>query len=582
MIFNTRSGNFYRYDRYTHQIEPIAAPAISKGGRVDVCEEKLQALSFEPIPNITTLPNISTFIIEITRQCNLRCSYCCYSGKYPRNRVHENKSISATQLPLIFDFIEKHRVKVRQLTISFYGGEPLLHKELLYTAVESIKERFPSDAEIVISTNLLNFDVHNDLDWCVKNNITLNVSIDGPEDIHDKHRTNLNGKGSFQEVMHNLSSIKQKNDIYFSSNLNLLVTVSELSSLLPIARFWESNEVICTKEPFSISGISNNFEANTQNNEDELLNTLYELMDNYEHHRHNLFIKSYFEILTSPIIDRPIFDLEESSSALCCLPYNPRCFIDATGQVGICEKTCDELRIGNLHNGFDFEKINQVTVQMAEIKKMRCSTCWMQRFCQLCFTNYFLSDEELLQDCEYQKMWTRISLIIACEMAERNLYDSEEAKLCTLRPLSISDASAVLRIMGDNDVMKYVDGIEPFKTINEAEDLIRLFERNEKNAQSYMLGVEHQENGLIGMIGYDYIDEDEKNANLFFVLDKEFWHKGIMTIMMRELLLSTVRCNNHLPNDTKVEYNRKNNRVETLMSRFNIRNLKVINYDELT
>ena len=77
-------------------------------------------------------------------------------------------------------------------------------------------------------------------------------------------------------------------------------------------------------------------------------------------------------------------------------------------------------------------------------------------------------------------MWTRISLIIACEMAERNLYDSEESKLCTLRPLSISDASAVLRIMGNNDVMKYVDGIEPFKTINDAEDFIRLFERNEK------------------------------------------------------------------------------------------------------
>jgi RimJ/RimL family protein N-acetyltransferase len=64
--------------------------------------------------------------------------------------------------------------------------------------------------------------------------------------------------------------------------------------------------------------------------------------------------------------------------------------------------------------------------------------------------------------------------------------------------------------MGDNDVMKYVDGIEPFKTINDAEDFIRLFERNEKNVQSYMLGIEHQENGLIGMIGYDYVDEDEK------------------------------------------------------------------------
>ena len=37
------------------------------------------------------------------------------------------------------------------------------------------------------------------------------------------------------------------------------------------------------------------------------------------------------------------------------------------------------------------------------------------------------------------------------------------------------------------------------------------------------------------MIGYDYIDEGEKNCQSFFVLDKEFWHKGIMTVMMRSL-----------------------------------------------
>lgn len=81
---------------------------------------------------------------------------------------------------------------------------------------------------------------------------------------------------------------------------------------------------------------------------------------------------------------------------------------------------------------------------------------------------------------------------------------------------------------------------------------------------------------------YSLSDEDEKTANLFFVLDKEFWHKGIMTIMMRKLLLSTIRYTNHSSYEVKIEYNRKNNKVETLMSRFNISNLKRINDGELT
>ena len=85
-----------------------------------------------------------------------------------------------------------------------------------------------------------------------------------------------------------------------------------------------------------------------------------------------------------------------------------------------------------------------------------------------------------------------------------------------------------------------------------------------------MLGVEHQENGLIGMIGYDYIDEDEKTANLFFVLDKEFWHKGIMTVMMRclfnyqsfEYQKKLNICN------IIINYNNKNYRALSLMRRF--------------
>lgn len=560
MIFYTRSGNYYQYDRQTHLIGICEALTNNNGAQDMNIDEPLPALTFSPVPHIDCLPNMSTFIIEITHQCNLRCTYCCYSGRYTHNRTHENKSLNETYLPEIFDFIDANRVKERELTISFYGGEPLFEKDLLKNAVKQIRERFEGDTEIVISTNLLRFDIEQDLPWCIASNITLNVSLDGPEDIHDKQR----GNGTFIALMKQLSEIKAANPIYFAKRVNLLVTITDIDNLMEIAQFWGNNKVLHGKEPFTISGLAESFRFTRSLSEKEILNHLYILMDYYERNRDNLFLKTYSNILTSQVIERPIFELTEPSSPLCCLPYNPRCIIDVDGNVGICEKTCDELRIGNVRDGFNYSKINSITEKLAEKKIKRCSTCWMQRFCQMCFTSYFFNDKDWDADCAFQKKWMRISLIITCEMAERNLFDSEDAKQCKLRPLSIDDASAVLRIMKDEETVKYIDGFKPLKSIKDAKDFLRMFDRNPNNVDSFLMAIEYNKQGLIGIIGFDEIDKIRGKANLFFILSKEYWHRGVMTAMMSSFLAIADIQYKHID----ININQDNEAANSLIDRF--------------
>lgn len=560
MIFYTRSGNYYQYDRQTHLIGICEALTNNNGAQDMNIDEPLPALTFSPVPHIDCLPNMSTFIIEITHQCNLRCTYCCYSGRYTHNRTHENKSLNETYLPEIFDFIDANRVKERELTISFYGGEPLFEKDLLKNAVKQIRERFEGDTEIVISTNLLRFDIELDLPWCIASNITLNVSLDGPEDIHDKQR----GKGSFLILMKRLAGIKAANLKYFVEKVNFLVTITDLDNLMKIAQFWGDNKVLHGKEPFLISGLAESFRFTRNLSEEEILHRLYVLMDYYERNRDNLFLKTYFNILTRQVVERPIFELSEPSSPLCCLPYNPRCFIDIDENIGICEKTCDELRIGNVRNGFNYSKISSITEELAKKKVERCGTCWMQRFCQMCFTSYFFNDKDLDADCAFQKKWMRISLIITCEMAERNLFDSEDAKLCDLRPLSCDDASAVLRIMGDEGAVKYIEGIEPLKSINDAKNFLRMFDRSTNNVNSFLMAIDYNKKGMIGMIGLDEIEEITGKANLFFILDKEYWHRGIMTAMMTRFLAIADVPNRNI----EVNINRGSKAANSLMARF--------------
>ena len=89
--FSTSSGKMLWYDVTNNRIslwnpskEAIAFPVIH----------------FKEPTKIVSADKIRMFTIEMTQQCNLRCSYCCYSGLYRDRRPHNNKEISITKMEL--------------------------------------------------------------------------------------------------------------------------------------------------------------------------------------------------------------------------------------------------------------------------------------------------------------------------------------------------------------------------------------------------------------------------------------------------------------------------------------------------
>lgn len=93
MNITTSSGNTYSYIRRTNKIV---------GGLV---EEQGYEWNFAPFFVFSTLPEVHMFIISITEQCNLRCTYCCYSGEYEHNRSHSLKEMTISDINRIYDFI---------------------------------------------------------------------------------------------------------------------------------------------------------------------------------------------------------------------------------------------------------------------------------------------------------------------------------------------------------------------------------------------------------------------------------------------------------------------------------------------
>lgn len=554
MIIETSSGNRYCYHIESNRID------VFKEGDVSPV---MSPIVFGDVERVDCLPNIDTFILELTQNCNFRCSYCCYGGNYEGNRNHSSKVMSDETLDEAISFIAKHRVPERRLNIVFYGGEPTLYPDKIKYFVGQSKGILPQDTDYTISTNGSKLLDDNFLGWCVEHGFTLNISYDGTPQS-ELRRIYKNGSNTQQEVLNILEQIKTEYPEYWDSKVNILVTLPDIHHLKPLAIEWSRSWVLRGKAPYLISGVSPCKLSDYAINEEETMSVMRDLMDFYAHNRDNLFVKSYFDLLCKPTLDRPIFPLPDNHSPLMCLPFNNRCYIDACGNLGICEKTSDKLRLGNVYDGWDFDKVNEAMTKMATLRKIRCSHCENFRFCKTCFTNYYFNDEWWKADCDWQQTWTRIAMTISLELLEQNLIDSDVANECSLREIRQTDVPDIYRIMSDPATMKYLDGVGKFK---DSEDSLRFYllitEINAIFVKPLLFAVSNREDHMIGIVGIDEIFGDA--CNLFFILEEDYWNQGIMTAMLAEYLAKRV------PKDVKritTHINPQNEAALALMSKF--------------
>jgi len=152
--------------------------------------------------------------------CNLNCTYCYYLEKkklYPKTRDFRMDE----ELLEIFtrQYIESQDAP--KVTFTWQGGEPtLMGIDFFKKAIElQHKYRAGKKIENAFQTNgtLINED------WCRflhDHNFLVGISVDGPREIHDRHRTNIAGKASFDQVITAIELFKK-----FKVEFNTLTVV---------------------------------------------------------------------------------------------------------------------------------------------------------------------------------------------------------------------------------------------------------------------------------------------------------------------------------------------------------------------
>jgi len=149
----------------------------------------------------TALSGICLLVKPAGPDCNLRCSYCFYREKaslFPETRKHRMK---ASTLELL---VSQALAAARDLAIfSWQGGEPTLAGLDFFERVVELQKKHARAGQRIHNALQTNATLLDD-EWArflKRNRFLVGVSIDGPEPLHDAHRVDRDGAGSFDSVM---------------------------------------------------------------------------------------------------------------------------------------------------------------------------------------------------------------------------------------------------------------------------------------------------------------------------------------------------------------------------------------------
>jgi uncharacterized protein len=144
-------------------------------------------------------------VVMPTEACNFRCFYCYEDflvGRMPPKVVRGLERLLETRAP-----------SLDHLTISWFGGEPLLERDLVLGLLEHVarlRARHPRLAlESDITTNAWHLDRPLFERMLALGVATWQISFDGPKEIHDRRRKRADGRGTFDRIWSNVRALRE-------------------------------------------------------------------------------------------------------------------------------------------------------------------------------------------------------------------------------------------------------------------------------------------------------------------------------------------------------------------------------------
>ena len=163
-----------------------------------------------------TYRGFSSVVIMTTTACNARCSYCYEKG------IHRS-SMSLETAADVVKYIDHNmaiRNKAKNLSIQWFGGEPLMNTEVMDYITAELEGKGINVTSSMISNGYL-FNEENIAkinDWHMRQ---VQITLDGPRETYNKVKAYVvNDESPFDTVINNIQNLMEKSNITVTLRVN--------------------------------------------------------------------------------------------------------------------------------------------------------------------------------------------------------------------------------------------------------------------------------------------------------------------------------------------------------------------------
>lgn len=304
--------------------------------------------------------------ITPTLNCNFRCQYCF------ENHIIGNMSVDTQEA--LLKFITAQLSTIKKLNIVWFGGEPLLAKNIIYTMSEKIIALCKKHSVIYAASMVTNGSLFSDEDIepFKRYNIgSVQITIDGPKEVHDKRRRTCNGKSAFDDIINNINKMLN-NDINVSVRINLdednIDSIDELIDVLQNRINKYSNLMVSFGKVSVFTEVCKSIEGDCLSDESFSM----------------LRLSLYKKLLAKGFSKCKMLSYPQLKYNNCCADYMNSFVVDVNGnlykcwnQVGRVEEKC-----GDVFKGCDVKSQNFLKwVQWNPLKFTQCKECNLLPIC---------------------------------------------------------------------------------------------------------------------------------------------------------------------------------------------------------
>lgn len=415
MIVQTKEANLYILSE--KQREVIYTPSVTKRNKHEkrrgaFLEQSNLLSTFQP--NFTpfydthqlkvNISNLRMVIFEVTDQCNLACEYCGYGKLYNNYDVRKGKQQTFQNIKLLIDYLVEfwnsplNISHNNDISISFYGGEPLLAFPLIKETiayVENLKMKGNIRFVYHMTTNAYLLDKY--MDFLAEKEFRLLLSLDGNKE-HNSYRIRKDGKPSFDKVFVNILALKNKYPNYFSKYVNFNSVLHNRNAVQPVVDFIKEH---FNKVP-NIAELNSNgldegkkevFGRMFKNQIEDVIATNSCTSDEEFHinpkvlslsHFFDAFLSNTYQSYTDLFIDESQQSFIPTGT---CQPFKRKLFLTVNNKILACERIGQNHPLGKIESGkvnIDFEVVRDFYAQMFLNIMSQCQNCAMWRNCGFC------------------------------------------------------------------------------------------------------------------------------------------------------------------------------------------------------